>query len=141
MPFSHLRLIRRRGVPSALCAGALLFWTLGCIDQISELTPQDACDAVGFSIANRTLKCTGDADLATARWETAAAGTCLVEWTGFEGVDESFRCSEELGALSCARVAAFGDDISRWLGSVDACAGVVSVGGTVLGTGDTGSAR
>lgn len=113
----------------ALCL--VLAALLAC--AIEDAKPEEVCNDVGYSIASRTLDCTGDTELANRRYERYSKRyECLVRRPDREPIDEYYRCVVHVGSLSCADVKRFGDDLDRWLDGSPACPAFLR-GGT-LGT-------
>ncbi|MCA9492323.1 MAG: hypothetical protein KC621_20460 [Myxococcales bacterium] len=98
---------------------------LGCIEQIREIEPQEACDAVGYAVASRTLACTEDEALAVARYEAVEGLDCVVAYSELGHVDDQFDCAAAIGALGCEQVASFADDLGAWLSVDPSCATVL----------------
>ena len=83
----------------------------------------EGCDNVGYAIASRTRACSGDPDLANARYARFAAATrCTLTYSH----DEDFACAYTVNAATCAQVAAAGDDIDRWIALDPRCATILS---------------
>lgn len=96
------------------------------------------CLEAGYAIARRTFECTGDAELANARYvRFEAEYECVVvdypeieepnEYlVGEEGLPgDWFHCSFAIGELACELVDAYGDDIDQWLTASPSCSEVV----------------
>ena len=115
-----------RGLWASLCLCAVFGWSLACIDQTRPLEPEDVCDAVGFAIASRTARCTGDHDLAVDRSEAFARQyTCLLTWTQSAEAKSAYRCAQQVGKLECDRVREYGGDLDQWLAHEPACASLL----------------
>jgi hypothetical protein len=119
----------------------------GCA-TLHALPREQPCHEAGYAISSRTFECTGDADLANARYRQFEADyECvpLAEWhldTGTEGSriegdtggltllpQDSFHCAFAIRQLACELVEAYGDDLDQYLASSDACGWVVKKGG------------
>lgn len=110
---------------------------LGCSHNLVELPPDQPCLDAGYNIAARTFECTGDADLANARFEVFRDQfRCKPVDVQTDPVDEYFHCSVAIGALSCDQVDRFGDNIACWMSVSSACPYIIeyadgrSLGGT-----------
>ena len=124
---------------------ALLF--AGCA-SLKALPKDSPCVETGYAIARRTFDCTGDGDLANARFERFERQfECieLPEWfvdtgqatkylqTGGSGASLSppdyYHCAFAIELLSCELVRDYGDDLGQWLNSSNACAYVIAPAG------------
>ncbi len=98
---------------------------LACGSPWEELPANEVCHDVGLSIASRTETCTGDAELASRRWDAYEADyRCAVT-----SVDDEIRthyvCPVELLRMDCDEFNAFGDDLDALLASIPECTQVV----------------
>jgi hypothetical protein len=115
----------------------------GCA-SLQALPPDAPCVEAGYAISRRTFECTGDAELANARFERYRREfECidLPKWsvdtgevTKFLEAEGSgaalsppdyFHCAFAIELLPCELVAEYGDDLSRWLEGSNACAWIV----------------
>lgn len=92
------------------------------------------CEEAGYALSRRTFECTGDGDLANARYLafTEAYACTELEWdvqpdTGLvytlapgDEVD-LFHCAFAIGELPCELVEEYGDDFGQWLTASTAC--------------------
>jgi hypothetical protein len=96
---------------AALVALGLLFslgW-LACGSTLEKDTDDRACGDVASAISYRTLVCSGDADLATRRFDAfEAAYACLPD-------NQGGTCEEAILNFTCPAVSAMGDDFASWL--------------------------
>lgn len=106
----------------------------GCtnLEPVSGTLP---CEEVGYAISRRTYECTGDTELANARyeafvdtytcrsidWELGKQDTDLPNTVGPKGQLDYFHCAFAVGELACELVEAYGDDLDLWLDSSEAC--------------------
>lgn len=104
-----------------------LLLVFGCTRRIDAESP---CREVAYAIASRTVDCTGDEDLATARAEeVSSAWTCLAPGPEANGADTGsfitpenlYHCAYTLRGLSCDEVDALGDDLDAWLATSPIC--------------------
>jgi hypothetical protein len=119
----------------------------GCA-SLHALPPEQPCLEAGYAISSRTFECTGDADLANARYHqfereydcvdlpewhlaTGTMGSRIEGDTGALPFDpqDAFHCAFAIRQLACELVEAYGDDLEQYLASSDACAWVVKQGG------------
>lgn len=114
--------VRARTVPGLCVLGALL----ACGGAPEDLTPQDLCDDVGFSIANVVERCTGDYELANDRFDQyEKLYDCRVKSVTHPEMREYYVCPVALRDLTCEQVAQFGDDLDLWFQAVPICVEVV----------------
>lgn len=87
--------------------------------------PEDqVCREVGYAIAARTKGCSGDEELAFARWEQFQdAYACLP--IDERDAPQLLNCAATIRKLSCERAEANGDDLALWLETSPACRHVV----------------
>lgn len=114
----------------------------GCGSVLEPIDGEAPCREAGLSIADRTWQCTGDMDLANARYEAFIDQvTCRsVDFDTEIGENEAwydviqdspadwFHCSFAIGELSCELVEDYGDDLSLWLTASPACDAVIEAG-------------
>ena len=103
----------------------------GCL--LPNITPVDddqPCQEAGFAIARRTEECTGDRELANARYAAFEADwRCIPtpaddpEYTAIAA--DLYGCAATITSLSCDAIEEMGDDLSLWLGIDPACGYVV----------------
>lgn len=120
---------------------------LGACAAMRVLPKDQPCIEAGYAISRRTFECTADPDLANARYlQFQDEYTCvpIPDWyriddgisvnglltyddTGRPRIEaqDYFHCSFAISQLPCEAVEAFGDDLSRWLASSDACGWIV----------------
>lgn len=116
----------------------------GCA-SLQALPKDQPCLDAGYAISRRTFECTGDADLANARYELFRERFRCVPLPEY-GVDtgvvtkfiapddpayqsvsppDFFHCAFAIEQLPCELVFEYGDDLHRWLDTSEACAWVV----------------
>ena len=124
-----------RAVPTTITLAALAalacFFAWSCAGY-QELDDDEICKEVSYSIANRTLTCTGDSELANTRHDQFVARyRCIAtdppgqkdtvdygETTASDaGVSFSTQldCAIKVREVDCALVKAYGDDVGRWV--------------------------
>lgn len=115
----------------------------GCA-SLQALPKDSPCVEAGYAIARRTFECTGDGDLANARFESFQARyacIALPSWFVDTGVvtqvlepaesglyldpPDYYHCALAIGQLPCELVLDYGDDLASYLDSSNACAYVV----------------
>jgi hypothetical protein len=90
-----------------------------------EMDAHEACRNAGFSIASRTLSCTGNGELANQRYDQLVASyRCSVN----EVTIDQFECAEQLNAISCSDALAYGDDLAKWLARSKTCGRILTGG-------------
>ena len=127
----------------------ILALLLGGCATLEPLPDTQPCLEAGYAIARRTFECTGDGDLANARYEAfeqqyecIPIGDFFVDTgivtkylqatdTADPGVfpPDYFHCALAIDGLACEKVAEFGDDLDQWLAVSNACAYVVQPAG------------
>lgn len=89
----------------------LLSLLLSCA-AIHPISGEDVCNEVGFTLAKRTLDCTGDADRANEAYERFTREmTCDVGDPYRAPMDRYLQCPALVGELACADIEAHGDDL------------------------------
>lgn len=95
------------------------------------------CEDTAVAISRRTYECTGDSDLANARYELFFQQYTCVEvdletelaeaWydTLESAPGDWFHCAWAVGELACELVEDYGDDLSLWLSASPVCPYVV----------------
>ena len=108
---------------AALVAAALS--ASACFNPQSDVTADDLCRSVPYALASRTLSCTGDADLANARYEQFSANLVCLYDPGLHDYEKRawFRCAGSVSAVDCDALAAAGTDFGRVLATIVDCAG------------------
>ncbi len=108
---------------AALVAAALS--ASACFHPQSDVTADDLCRSVPYALASRTLSCTGDADLANARYEQFSANLVCLYDPGLHDYEKRawFRCAGSVSAVDCDALAAAGTDFGRVLATIVDCAG------------------
>ena len=108
---------------AALVAAALS--ASACFNPQSDVTADDLCRSVPYAFASRTLSCTGDADLANARYEQFSANLVCLYDPGLHDYEKRawFRCAGSVSAVDCDALAAAGTDFGRVLATIVDCAG------------------
>jgi hypothetical protein len=111
----------------------ILPWLLACA-SLEPVDPEAPCLEAGYAIAWRTFDCTGDEDLANARYELFAKnyeyfpivypeidvlGTSLLAPADTPG--NYFHCAFLMGELACELVDQYGDDLDLWLSTSPTC--------------------
>jgi len=82
----------------------------------ADVTPEEACYDARLAIGLSTQACTGDAELADARFAEASALPCKAK-----AVDPAvYGCSKAILAYPCEKVLALGADLPRWV-EAEAC--------------------
>lgn len=99
---------------------ASLLW-LVCCAEIEPLEPQQLCDEAGYSLANRTLACTDDRDLANKRYERLRDEYACKATAPTGANDPQVGCAQKLLAMDCDKVRTFGDDLDAWLRDSPEC--------------------
>jgi hypothetical protein len=96
---------------------ALALGALACAGRY-EVESGEHCRQAGYSIAARIQACTQDDDRANAAYERFADDyTC----SGDPARDESYGCAIDLNAVTCEQVAAWGDDLDRFIAGTPRC--------------------
>lgn len=125
-----------RAGPSGLAALLAGLLSGGCIRSLPE---DQLCLEVGSAIAGRTQECTGDTDLAEARYERFFEDyTCEevpVEPLGEDTAalvapQDVYACPLTLRNIPCALVEEYGDDLDAWLAVSDMCLYLTSPSGS-----------
>ena len=105
---------------------------LGCA---STMEADDFCQEIGYAIAGRTQECTGDGEVAEARYAAfEEAYTCVEvdpsDTAGIDGVkpEDLFACPLAIRHLACELVVQYGDDVDQWLTASPTCALLVEGG-------------
>jgi hypothetical protein len=113
--------------PKTLLVALLVALLLpGCL-AMHELPPEQPCWEAGYAIAYVTEECTGDRELANARYEAfEAAYTCIPHRPAADeeaGIDpeDLYDCANRIASLSCETAKEFGDDLSQWMSVSGAC--------------------
>lgn len=116
---------------SAWVWGALVFALAACATTY-DMDAAEPCRQAGYSIAARTQACTGDGDLANARYEKfAETYRCLVKSARVP----DFQCAVDVNATDCAKAVQYGDNLDLWLASSGSCSLVlVHADGSPVGT-------
>lgn len=118
----------------------LLPATLAGCASLEALPKDSPCTEAGYAISRRTFECTGDGDLANARFEAFEKQYQCIElpdWYVDTGVvtqyiqpegsggalhpPDYFHCAFAISLLPCELVTDYGDDLSKWLQSSNAC--------------------
>jgi hypothetical protein len=102
----------------------------GCGRALAPVEDDQPCREAGYAIARRTEECTGDRELANARYERFET-----EWVCIPTPPDDpdlapiaadlYGCAGTISSLSCDVVEELGDDLARWLGVDPACGYVV----------------
>jgi hypothetical protein len=119
----------------------------GCA-SLHALPREQPCVEAGYAISSRTFECTGDAELANARYlqfekeydcvplapwhlDTGTMGSRIEGDTGALTLQpqDAFHCAFAIRQLACELVEGYGDDLDQYLASSDACGWVVKKGG------------
>lgn len=95
----------------------------------TTMEPDDFCQEVGYAIAGRTQDCTGDGELAEARYAAFEENYTCVEvdpsdTAGVSGVrpEDLFACPLAIRNLACELVESHGDNLDAWLATSPTCA-------------------
>ena len=124
----------------------------GCGNTLRQVPGTQPCEDTAVAISRRTFECTGDRDLANARYERFQAEyTCATVDFETELADawydslesapgDWFHCAWAVGELACELVELYGDDLDLWLSASPVCPYVVEGVGAGGGedTADTG---
>lgn len=111
---------------------------LGGCAPIKPMEPDLPCREAGYAIAARTAECTGDGELAQARYEQFRKEFECIEWkgddprfdeTGGPEAEDLFSCAFTIRNLPCETVKELGGDLSAWLATDPGCSWVVKGGG------------
>jgi hypothetical protein len=103
----------------------------GCVQPfITRVADDQPCIEAGYAIARRTEECTGDRELANARFHTFER-----EWVCIptppddpelsDIAPDLYGCAATISSLSCDAVGELADELSLWLGVDPACGYVV----------------
>lgn len=92
-----------------------------------DIEEDEPCRQVGYSIASRTFACTGDGDLANARYEQFASKFQCISG---DVTADSFHCSRTISALTCDQVAQNGDEMDRWISPAPRCVRLLRASGS-----------
>jgi len=108
----------------------LLLLTAGCGRSLTRVADDQPCLEAGFAIARRTEECTGDRELANARYaafedEWTCIPTAPDDPEYFDIAPDLYGCAATITSLSCDAALEFGDDLSLWLGVDPACGYIV----------------
>lgn len=106
----------------------------GC-QSIDEMPGDQPCKDAAFGMASRTYECSGDAELANARYERFASEyKCIDVDPSSPDTGNYFHCSVAIGELTCEQVEQLGEDLDKWFAVSNACAYVIMhADGTRLG--------
>jgi len=113
---------KRITVPVAIASGVTLVWA--CSVSLEEMPNDEPCTSVGYSIASRTLACTGDEALANERFEAFRKEFTCNAWTYDPEAGNAsgpFACSRDVNQLWCDRFTTCASDLHCLLREVDAC--------------------
>jgi hypothetical protein len=125
---------RGRGVVTTLVSLSLVLAAILACSGYEDADPSEVCNEAGYSIANRTLVCTNDAELGNARYRMLFDQYTCVAQQPPPPVDpgqdqppgltfeQQLQCAQTLFGLSCDQVNALGDNIGGWLASNSMCA-------------------
>lgn len=114
---------------------------LGSCKTLEPIDREQPCREAGYAIARRTFECTGDGDLANARYEKFRREYACIpipEYfvdtgeitkflqtsdTGNSGIfpPDYYHCALAIDGLACETVESFGSDIALYLASSDGC--------------------
>lgn len=115
----------------------VLLWMAGCGHTLRPVEGTLPCEDTAVAISRRTYECTGDGDLANARYELFWEQYSCVEvdlssdldgawYTALESAPgDWFHCAWAVGELACELVDAYGDDLDLWLSASPVCPYVV----------------
>lgn len=101
----------------------------GCILAFTEVDPEQPCLEAGYAIAYAAASCTGDDDLANARFEDFQEQYACIGRTPDDpdlaaaGIapEDLYECGFAIQQLPCDVVDDFGDDLSAYLAISPAC--------------------
>jgi hypothetical protein len=108
-----------------------LLWLAACTRSLPE---DQLCKEIGYAIAGRTEECTGDRELASARFEAFEERyTCAPFDPEPKGEDtespiapeDLFHCPLAIRNLPCELVEQYGDDLSAYLTASPICATII----------------
>lgn len=120
--------------------GGVLLCLLACRGYESA-DPTEVCKEAGYSIANRTLACTGDNELANTRYRrTMSEFQCLAQPSPppvdpgqpdppGKTFQSQLQCAQSLFELTCDQVIASGDNLATWLSISEGCSTLFSNSG------------
>jgi len=104
-------------------AGAVVAAASGGCSGVADLSNDEPCKNVGYSIASRTLDCTSDPVRANARYESfRGSTTCIVT----QASEVDFECAISVNEATCEDVAMYADDIDLWLSRSASCATILT---------------
>jgi hypothetical protein len=120
----------------------ILLTLLSC-GWLDRVDPDSPCEETAYAISRRTYECTGDGDLANARYDAFFEQfECIpLEYDEYGEVtsgpgantgvlaEDTYHCAFTLGELACERVEELGDDLAAWLELSNACAYVIKEAG------------
>jgi hypothetical protein len=92
------------------------FSALGC-SGVDEVDTTALCDDTIQAISQRTLACSGDRDLANARFSTLKnQAVCKTGVPVGPGTDDlRFHCAQAIQLVPCTEVSTRGDNLRAWL--------------------------
>lgn len=120
-------------------------WLLLLLSCGTTLRPVEGtlpCEDTAVAISRRTYECTGDADLANARYDAFfdQYGCLAVDFeteladAWYDNLESApgdwFHCAWAVGELACELVDSYGDDLDQWLSASPVCPYVIDTGGT-----------
>ena len=115
-------LVRCITAPTILAvAAAALGLAWACSVNLEPMPEDEPCTSVGYSIASRTLACTGDQTLATERFDAFQREFRCNPWSHVVGSSAPFECSRQVNQLWCDRFTTCADDLHCLLREVDEC--------------------
>lgn len=98
------------------------FFAVASCGGIEELPKDQPCRDVALSIAQRTMDCTDDADLAQERLDAFDQRySCVEVDVAKDDVGKLYHCSSMVGGMTCDAVEKAGDDLDQWLTVSPAC--------------------
>jgi hypothetical protein len=98
---------------------------LGCSGQ-EEADGQALCEDAAQAVAQRTVACEGDTELANSRYAGVLEGVrCIAAVT--DNATPDTRCAAAILSISCDEVAALGNDYVAWADR-PACDGTFDMG-------------
>lgn len=119
----RVRRWRARGGRAAQGAVVMIAAALlaGCpLPSQEDLPADEACRDTGYALSNLVLECTSDYDKAVRVGE-GFEGSFRCNGTNVNETPRYYRCPAEIRALGCEDVAAFDEDMSKYLGRSPAC--------------------
>ena len=126
-----------RRIPFAVLGPTMLVMLcLGCSGQ-EEADGQALCEDAAQAVAQRTVTCDGDTELANSRYAGVLEGVRCVA-TVPDNTTPDTRCAAAILSLTCDEVATLGNDYAAWVDrpACDGTFGTHTDGGVLDAMGD-----